>query len=73
MIVCPAWPSCGCGTQSGPHTCEWRAECHRRYRELGINPLNPDPDGSDHHLMDAIDEMVIREWSNMRSASNDVT
>lgn len=23
--VCPYWPDCGCGTQSGPHTCEWRA------------------------------------------------
>jgi hypothetical protein len=23
--VCPYWPGCGCGTQSGPHTCEWRA------------------------------------------------
>ena len=20
---CPHWPDCGCGTQSGPHTCEW--------------------------------------------------
>ena len=19
---CPHWPECGCGTQSGPHTCE---------------------------------------------------
>jgi hypothetical protein len=24
MMGCPYWPSCGCGTQSGPHTCEWR-------------------------------------------------
>jgi hypothetical protein len=23
--ACPHWPRCGCGTQSGPHTCEWRA------------------------------------------------
>jgi hypothetical protein len=23
--ICPYWPDCGCGTQSGPHTCEWRA------------------------------------------------
>lgn len=22
---CPHWPGCGCGTQSGPHTCEWRS------------------------------------------------
>lgn len=22
---CPHWPGCGCGTQSGPHTCEYRA------------------------------------------------
>lgn len=21
---CPHWPGCGCGTQSGPHSCEWR-------------------------------------------------
>jgi hypothetical protein len=21
---CPHWPGCGCGTQSGPHACEWR-------------------------------------------------
>jgi hypothetical protein len=21
---CPIWPACGCGTQSGPHTCEWK-------------------------------------------------
>jgi hypothetical protein len=21
---CPVWPACGCGTQSGPHTCEWK-------------------------------------------------
>jgi len=21
--MCPHWPGCGCGTQSGPHTCEW--------------------------------------------------
>lgn len=25
-VICPHWPQCGCGTQSGPHTCEWRAE-----------------------------------------------
>ena len=23
---CPYWPRCGCGTQSGPHTCEWQEE-----------------------------------------------
>jgi hypothetical protein len=23
---CPHWPGCGCGTQSGPHTCEWRRQ-----------------------------------------------
>jgi len=23
---CPRWPGCGCGTQSGPHTCEWEHE-----------------------------------------------
>jgi DNA (cytosine-5)-methyltransferase 1 len=22
---CPHWPDCGCGTQSGPHTCEWKS------------------------------------------------
>lgn len=21
---CPWWTRCGCGTQSGPHACEWR-------------------------------------------------
>jgi hypothetical protein len=21
--VCPHYPDCGCGIQSGPHTCEW--------------------------------------------------
>jgi site-specific DNA-methyltransferase (adenine-specific) len=29
---CPLYPGCGCGTQSGPHTCEWRAQ--DRDREL---------------------------------------
>jgi hypothetical protein len=24
MRGCPHYPDCGCGTQSGPHTCEWR-------------------------------------------------
>jgi 2-methylisocitrate lyase-like PEP mutase family enzyme len=24
MKSCPHWPDCGCGTQSGPHTCEWK-------------------------------------------------
>lgn len=28
----------------------------RRYRAVGIDPLNPNPDGSDHHIMDAIDD-----------------
>lgn len=23
-IPCPYYSACGCGTQSGPHTCEWR-------------------------------------------------
>ena len=23
---CPYWPRCGCGTQSGPHSCEWQQE-----------------------------------------------
>lgn len=22
MVCCDLWPGCGCGTQSGPHTCE---------------------------------------------------
>jgi hypothetical protein len=34
----------------------------RRYREAGIDIFNPDPDGSDHHLMNAIDDDVTREW-----------
>jgi hypothetical protein len=62
MIGCPAWPQCGCGTQSGPHTCEYRDECWRRYREVGIDPLNPNPDGSDYHLMNTIDEEIARKW-----------
>jgi hypothetical protein len=59
---CPAWPDCGCGTQSGPHTCEWRAECEARYRKLGINVNHPERDGSDYHLMNAIDDEVTREY-----------
>ena len=23
-VGCPYWPGCGCGTQSGPHACEWK-------------------------------------------------
>jgi hypothetical protein len=23
-VACPYWPGCGCGTQSGPHTCKWK-------------------------------------------------
>jgi hypothetical protein len=61
-VGCPAWPACGCGTQSGPHTCEWRAECHRRYRKLGIDVNNPNPDSSDYRLMNVIDDEVTREW-----------
>jgi hypothetical protein len=27
VASCPHWPKCGCGTPSGPYTCElWRAE-----------------------------------------------
>jgi hypothetical protein len=26
MGSCPHWPGCGCGTQSGPHACEWQPE-----------------------------------------------
>jgi hypothetical protein len=62
IVSCPGWPNCGCGTQSGPHTCEYRAECWRRYRLLGIDPLEPNPDGSDYHLMNIIDEKVAHEW-----------
>jgi hypothetical protein len=65
-VGCPAWPGCGCGTQSGPHTCEWRAECFRRYQKLGIDPRNPNPDGSDYHLMNVIDDEVTREWQTSR-------
>lgn len=32
----------------------------RRYQELGIDPLNPNPDGSDHHLMDAVDAELAK-------------
>jgi hypothetical protein len=61
--VCPAWPTCGCGTQSGPHTCEYIAECRRRYALLGIDWRDPNPDGSDYHLMNAIDAEVEQEWN----------
>lgn len=30
--ACPWWPDCGCGTQSGPHTCEWRANAEQASR-----------------------------------------
>jgi hypothetical protein len=23
--ICPHWPDCDCGTQSGPHSCEWKS------------------------------------------------
>jgi hypothetical protein len=32
---CPHWPGCGCGTQSGPHTCEWEPSRHARKVKLG--------------------------------------
>ena len=57
--ICPAWPGCGCGTQS---KCEYRVECERRYRECGIDVCHPDPDGSDYHLMNLIDEEVAKEY-----------
>jgi hypothetical protein len=64
--VCPLWPECGCGTQSGPHTCEYRVECWRRYGLLGIDPHCPDPDGSDYHLMNKIDEEVWQDYMNRK-------
>jgi hypothetical protein len=66
-LVCPGWPDCGCGTQSGPHTCEYAAECRRRYKELGIDERNPNPDGSDYRLMNVIDEEVAKEWKKPKS------
>jgi hypothetical protein len=65
MTTCPGWPDCGCGTQSGPHTCEWRDECWRRYREAGVDMLKP-LDSSDHILMNAIDDDVTYEWLRQR-------
>jgi hypothetical protein len=29
---------------------------------LGIDPRDPDPGGSDYHLMNIIDEEVARKW-----------
>jgi len=31
------------------------------YRKVGIDPDNPDPDGSDYHLMDVIDRRIAEE------------
>jgi hypothetical protein len=62
-VECPAWPECGCGTQSGPHTCEWRDECWRRYREAGINILQT---AATIDLMNAIDDEVTKEWEERR-------
>src|SRR6266699_7272831 len=25
-MMCDRWPACGCGTQSGPHTCEGKED-----------------------------------------------
>jgi 8-oxo-dGTP pyrophosphatase MutT (NUDIX family) len=33
------------------------------YQQLGIDPQNPNPDGSDHHLMDAIDDAFDAHYS----------
>lgn len=30
---CPYYPKCGCGTQSGPHSCEWKPACMRTREE----------------------------------------
>jgi hypothetical protein len=64
-LVCPGWPDCGCGTQSGPHTCEYWIECNRRYREAGIDPMHLNPDGSDYHIMKAIDDEVAKNWGKL--------
>jgi hypothetical protein len=68
---CPGWPDCGCGTQSGPHTCEWQDECRRRFREAGIDVAQSatNLDGSDFHLMNAIEAEVTREWLERRVAT----
>ena len=29
--ACPWWPDCGCGTQSGPHTCEWKRSLNEQF------------------------------------------
>lgn len=30
----------------------------KRYKQLGIDVLNPNPDGSDYHLMNAVDDDI---------------
>lgn len=41
-------------------------ECRAAYRKYGIDPANPDPDGSDHLLMNAIDEVRSLRFSMSR-------
>ncbi len=48
--ACPHWPACGCGTQSGPHTCEWE---HRDSLSMWVLYDHP---------RDYPDEFVARLW-----------
>lgn len=43
----------------------------RRYKELGIDPTNPNPDGSDYHLMNAVDDEIVQriKESSLKSGS----
>lgn len=38
-VGCDRWPECGCGTLSGPHTCEGRAKVERHAREVMLDWL----------------------------------
>jgi len=62
MISCPLWPDCGCGTQSGPHTCEVQQECIKEYKKYGIDWNNTNPDGSDYHIMNLVDEEIYAKY-----------
>jgi hypothetical protein len=48
------------------------------YKKLGIDPANPNPDGSDYHLMNAVDDEHLKhdrfklteKWALRRTKSN---
>lgn len=47
---------------------ELDAEKQRRYRSLGIDVNNPDPDGSDYRLMNLIDHEVEAEAKRVQAS-----